>query len=419
MQTQCKAFIAIIHDTRRALKGTATFPVKLRVTFLSILPTGKRHTQKYFPTGFNLTVEDFQKIKGSPRSEDLKLIKGELAKIEQKAIAVCDRYEVITPAVFAADFLNYGSYRTVSDLFSVYESRLHTQNRFGSECAYRNALASLKAYSGKSDILFGELTPEWLREYERWMIERGRSISTVGIYLRCLRAIYKQAVSDRIIGGELYPFGSKRYQIPTSRAFKRALTEAQKDFILLYETADAGRREALDFWMLSYFCYGLNIKDILCLTWDKIVDDVMLVERAKTAVTERDKTVISIPISDEVKDIIRRHGVRSLNPRGFVFPILEHGISALTKFHRVKSFIKRCNKELRLVGEEMGLSFSLTTYSARHTFATVMKNRGVPLRFIKEALGHNSEATTESYLSSFMTEDKIKFAEVLKAKKQA
>jgi integrase/recombinase XerD len=418
MQNLCKPTITLFHDTRRALKD-GSYPVKLRVTFVIITAAGRKHIQKYYATGFSLSVEQWTKVRGVPRTEELRIVKGELAKIEAAAIDVCQNYEVLTPDLFESAYLNYGTYSSVNDLFAEVQEKLKDQGRYGSEMAYRNALASLVSFAGRELILFGELTKEWLEKYEGWMIEKGRSISTIGMYLRALRAIYRLAIDKKVIGQELYPFGSNGYMIPSGKAFKRALTAEQKDALLLYETSDSARREALDFWMLSYYWFGLNMTDLLMLTWDKIVGDVVLVERAKTIRTKRDRTVIKIPVAAEAREILKRRSIRSINAQGYVFPVLEHGITKSVAFNRIKGFIKRCNKFLKPIGEELGLPFKLTTYSARHTFATTLKRKGVPTWFIQQAMGHESEATTENYFGTFLTEEAVEFAAHLSPQKEA
>ena len=76
-------------------------------------------------------------------------------------------------------------------------------------------------------------------------------------------------------------------------------------------------------------------------------------------------------------------------------------------------FIKTINKYMKRIGIEIGYDKPLTTYSARHSYATILKRSGAPLSFISEALGHKSLLTTESYLDSFEDETRRKYAEML------
>ena len=76
-------------------------------------------------------------------------------------------------------------------------------------------------------------------------------------------------------------------------------------------------------------------------------------------------------------------------------------------------FIKTINKYMKRIGTEIGYDKPLTTYAARHSYATILKRSGAPLRFISESLGHKSLLTTESYLDSFEDETRRKYAEML------
>ena len=75
--------------------------------------------------------------------------------------------------------------------------------------------------------------------------------------------------------------------------------------------------------------------------------------------------------------------------------------------------VKTINKYMKRIGEEIGLERKLTTYVARHSFATVLKRSGAPMELISESLGHKSLHTTEAYLDSFEDETRKRFMERL------
>jgi integrase/recombinase XerD len=101
------------------------------------------------------------------------------------------------------------------------------------------------------------------------------------------------------------------------------------------------------------------------------------------------------------------------NEDDYIFPILRKDISELQKQKDKDQFVKTVNKYMKRIGEDIGYDKSLTTYAARHSFATVLKRSGAPTEFISESLGHKSLQTTEAYLDSFEDSSRKKFMESL------
>ena len=118
--------------------------------------------------------------------------------------------------------------------------------------------------------------------------------------------------------------------------------------------------------------------------------------RAKT------KKQISIPLQEKSKEIISNYSADSVNRSGYLFPILsEFHKSEAQVANRLHKVLSKVNKALKLIGQELGLPIKLTTYVARHSFATVLKRAGVSTSIISESLGHSSEKITQIYLDSF------------------
>lgn len=88
-------------------------------------------------------------------------------------------------------------------------------------------------------------------------------------------------------------------------------------------------------------------------------------------------------------------------PEDYIFPLLERGMDLELIEKRISTFIRNTNKALNEIGTDLDLPLKLTTYVARHCFATKQKNNGAPLIYIKEALGHSNITTTQDYFGSF------------------
>ena len=70
---------------------------------------------------------------------------------------------------------------------------------------------------------------------------------------------------------------------------------------------------------------------------------------------------------------------------------------------------------MKEVAKAQGISQPVTTYSARHSFATVLKRSGASTEFISDALGHSNLNTTKNYLASFEDETLQKTTDALTA----
>ncbi|MEJ7820917.1 MAG: tyrosine-type recombinase/integrase, partial [Chitinophagaceae bacterium] len=252
----------------------------------------------------------------------------------------------------------------------------------------------------------------YLKEYEQWMLQQDYSKTTVGIYIRSLRTIFNEAAENKIIKKEkCYPFGKRRYQIPTSRNVKKALKLEDVAKIYRYQPECEQESKAKDFWIFSYLANGINPKDITLLKYKNIEDEYIVFERAKTENTTRSNPkIISVFISEEIKRIITIWGNSDNNPGNYIFPILEHGITPLRQYELIELFIRSINEWMDKIRIKLKIERRVSTYVARHTFSTVMKRSGVSTEFIQEALGYTDIRTTENYLDSFEKEVKKEYA---------
>ena len=246
------------------------------------------------------------------------------------------------------------------------------------------------------------------------MLEKGKSKTTVGIYLRSLRAIFNRASIDK----SLYPFGEGKgkYSIPTGKNIKKALTLEEIASIFHYQPEPGNTKEmARDYWIFIYLCNGLNVKDLCLLKRKNIEGDILKYERAKTKRSKNNAEKIVVSLKPEAKAIIQKWGQPSINNESYVFPHLQKGLSVEREREIIQQLTKTINKYMKLIAKELEINKEVTTYFARHSFATILKNSGASMEFISEALGHSDMKTTKSYLSSFEAETIHKTTDALTA----
>lgn len=394
------------------------FHIKIRLT----RTLDKRTVQKSFCTGIYATADEFQKIIGNPgKDADLQKKQSDLNVIYEKAKEIVRHNPFIDFDTFENQLTSKGGLKDPFSLFRSYIEELDEQGRIGTRDTYKQALSCFQEYVKEKCggvLVFASITDRWLMRWEKWMLERWRTITTVRIYAICLRRIFNLAIKRyKIIPPEMYPFGEgqhdDKYTVPAAQGRKLALTEEQKNRLLKYVTLNSRRRKGVDFWIFSYFCNGMNMADICGLRFKDLADDLVVFDRVKTRFTRRNKKSIVVISRPEIKDIIERWGNKPGKPDDYVFPVLREGLTDAQVKDRVHDFIAEVNLGLKeACREDLNLP-EITTYSARHTYATILKNKGASTAFLKEALGHTDERTTENYLDSFDVETKRKMANLL------
>ena len=213
---------------------------------------------------------------------------------------------------------------------------------------------------------------------------------------------------------EYYPFEKGKYQIPRRRNIKKALRIEEIGAILNFEREEFSKQDmAIDFWILSYLCNGANIRDIVKLRYKDISTDTITFIRAKTERSKKEQEPITVPVIDKISELIEKWGTKPKDPERYVFHVLDYEITVAQEFERVKGFVKKINNNIDTVAKSLGITKKVTTYTARHSFSTVLKRAGASTELIKESLGHSSMQTTENYLDSFENEVKKEFAKKL------
>lgn len=409
-----KPTITYVLDTRTA-KKTGKFPIKLRVTF--------RRQRSYYSLWYDLSKEDY-KCMQNPSSipetattkykKELQAIKAACDKELVKAIGICEQMSDFNIRLFEKRYLGIKK-ETVSlvDYFQEEIANKKARGNIGTASNYESSLKSLQSFY--KNLTFNVIDPAFLHEYEHWMLKKGRSISTVGIYLRPLRAIILRAIEEETIPKELYPFGKRKYQIPATKNVKKALSLQELRLIYNHEaTPNTWLEKAKDFFLFSYFASGMNIKDILQLKNSNIDEDFIRFTRAKTKSTIRNGAQpISVPITPELQTIINRHRNTSLDSDDYLFDILNHDLTPERERAVIKQFTKMVNKYIRVIAEKEGINKPITTYYARHTFATVMLRGGASTEFIGESFGHTNIKTTAAYLAGYDDDNKKKMHSIL------
>lgn len=394
-------FIDVYHPKTDDIRA-----VSIRVTY--------QRRKKYYATKLRLKPSDFKKVMTAKRrSEAENKTYNEILSYQNKAVKIIEDLPIFTFSKFEEMYFeNREATDSVSFAFDKFINELKEENRIGTAVSYECAKGSIETF--KNDLRFADVTPAFLKKYESWMLTNKKSRTTVGIYLRSLRTIFNRASIDK----SLYPFGEGRqkYSIPTGKNIKKALTLEEISKIFQYEAPAKSMAEmAKDYWIFIYLCNGLNVKDLCLLKHKNIQGNVLIYERAKTKRSKNNGEKITVSLKPQAKAIISKWGQLSITPEAYVFPHLQKGMTAETERKTIQQVTKNINKYMKRIAKDLELNKEVTTYFARHSFATVLRNSGASTEFISEALGHSSMKTTQSYLAGFEQETIHKTTDALTA----
>ncbi|WP_287679127.1 site-specific integrase [Bacteroides sp.] len=394
--------VSVLLDTRTVNKE-GTYPVKIKVYF-----QGK---PKYYPTGICMStkeeLEEALESKSKKNIEIQDIIGKELSRILKNVDILVERGTFSFSNLNNMLGKNIGG--TLNEMISAKIKELENEEKFGTSAFYKGTLSLLKRYM-KHDVPINEVTVEWLNGLEKFILKTANQ-TTVAMNMRNIRATMNIAKQVGVIRESDYPFGRGKYQIKEGSGKKKALNKKQLKAIAEYSDGSMTTEFYRDLWLFIYFCNGLNVADLISLKFSDIQNGEISFIRKKTKDRTRDVKRIYAAITPEMYSIINKWG-NDPKKSVYIFPFLKPGDSAWEHEKKKKNLTKLINKRMKMIGEKLNLG-KITTYVARHTYATVLRNEGVPISIISPMLGHSSVTTTEIYLADLESEYRAKNASLL------
>jgi integrase/recombinase XerD len=303
--------------------------------------------------------------------------------------AIKDIVERLTGAVKIAPT------RKLLEFFDDEIERLKSMDRLGYASIHVMTKSRLKSYMNEVDMPFDDIDLNFIRKFEDWMIRKGIAVTTRSIDLRTFRTVWRNAIKEKQCKDTHYPFKDfafSKYNNPKTK--KRAITQEQFQKIASLELEDDKLVNSRNYFLFSYYCRGLNFTDLANLKWTNIIDGNLNYIRAKT------KEQFDFKLHPEAVRILTFYkNMKGNSDDGYIFPILyKRHATVRSKRDRRQKILKRVNKDLKTISEKAKIQKNLTTYVARHTYATTLKAKGVSIEEIGKTLGHDSTKTTEIYL---------------------
>jgi site-specific recombinase XerD len=409
MLTIEKPTITIYHDTRHKKKN-GLYPVKLRVYH--------NYETRFYKTKIDLSETDFTKsyLAEKPRG-DYKTLHDKINAQLVRAIEVADGLPTFSFDKFERRVKRpTGAGNNVLHHYKVIIDALRADSHIGTAINYEYSQKSLvdylKAKAKKSDYLsFDDVTPDFLKGYEHWMLEQGYSRTTIGIYLRPLRAVFNVAIEEENLPKDNYPFGKAKtkYKIPSGRKVKKSLSKPELNLLANHPLPKGSHQlKARDLWLFTYLANGMNIRDLCNLRQKDYNGATIVFYRHKIADTAKDdlKPII-VPVTDRSKAIIEKYGNRKQDPDSYLFPFFTDAKTEEERVRISKNLCRYCNQHVKLLAKEIGINPGISLNWARHSFTSISVRNGQSLEFVQSSLGHQNISTTMSYWDDFEVNQKI------------
>lgn len=234
-------------------------------------------------------------------------------------------------------------------------------------------------------------TKEFLHTYQEHLILSGLKRNTISFYMSTLRSLYHIAVDKKLVKPTYELFaGVFTGSDPTA---KRAIGT---EVIAVLQGADLSDNPRLercrDLFMLSFYLHGMPFVDLARLLKSDVAGEFIVYRRRKTG------SLITVPISTEARVLIDKYASTMADSPYLLSILTLTGERACTQY---ESALHKQNRQLKELAAHLGITQNLTSYVARHSWATIAYHNGVCVSLVSQAMGHQTEEVTRTYLSSF------------------
>jgi integrase len=314
------------------------------------------------------------------------LAKDVVAKLEKEGKA-------ITPTIIRAKILQPKTF----DLF-VFGENLKTellkQGNAGNYKKYRTIINSLKEFVNKSELYFDEIDSDFLSRYQVFLKNEECKQTTIHGYVGRIRSLFNKAIQRGFLEPGSTPFSN--YKIKQGKPSKERLSMEE---IIKIEKLNIVENSLLgcvkDAFLFAFYNAGIRISDILLMTWDNIQDGRLVYTMYKT------NRLHSLVLKEKPLEILEKYKGKT---EKHIFPFLSDRFDysdPMFLHNQIVSKTALINKYLKEIAKKAGISKSITTHTARHSFADIARQKTDNIYNLSKTLGHSSIKVTEAYLASF------------------
>jgi len=382
----------VVLDERRQ-KADGKFPIIFRVTF-------NRSTNSY-ATGISI-CKDHWNFETSlinrfcPNYKELNKNLTNKYLALQKVILQMEDDGEFSFDLFKERLIEKHDARKASLTFLEYSEQLIAEmraiKRVGNAIVYQTAVNRVIQFAGNKKLNFKQIDFNFLDGFKFQLIKEGAKPNTIGNYLRSIRAIYNKAIKAKLIDRSLYPFND--ITIKTEKTAKRAISsDALTELGKVPLKIGSQEWHARNYLVLSFSLIGISFTDAAYLKTHNVSKGRLAYKRRKT---HKHYNIKLSQLSINILSYYKSNGE-------YLLPVLSDKIEedSLESKKIIQQWIKTTNKYLKRLGKQCGIE-NLTTYVARHTWATTAKRLGYSIELIAEAMGHeHGNKITNIYLDNF------------------
>lgn len=334
----------------------------------------------------------------SLRAQSLQLMVQQTGYEMQRAQSLMQRVLLAQPAATVDDLClalkGMLPCPTVFDFLGAAVEQKRQQQRLGTWRTYLNTYRSFKKFRCGADLTFNQLTPTVVESYEAWLTAQRLKQNTIRFYLRTLHTLCSKAQREGLIAGDVKTlFARIRLSFVATR--KRAISESELCLIeRLRLPTDSPLALARDLFMFSFYTRGMSFVDMAFLRKGDLRHGLLSYCRRKT------NQPLYIEWTAVQQAIVSRYVHLTQNTPYLLPIILDCKKNEYAQYQRQ---LENVNRSLKHVGIMVGLKQPLTTYVARHTWASIAQSMNISIAVISAGMGHQSCRTTQVYLSHIET----------------
>ena len=245
---------------------------------------------------------------------------------------------------------------------------------------YHTAVRSFQRFNKKKDIALSEITKRKIAQYVLWLKDNGVGNNTISCYLRSLRAIYNKGVAWYDVCNK-HPF--RDVFMGNEQTTKTSLNSEDIKRLYGLELPEGSFVEfARDLFLFSFCAMGMPPIDLFHLRYSQVKGNEIVYRRCKTG------NKVVVPINEQMRKLMDKYREEGSD---HIFPRLGGS-------RKYRSFLSQYNRALKLLAAKANMECSLSSYTPRHSWASIANEKGVPVGIISQALGHSNISTTQHYL---------------------
>ncbi len=311
---------------------------------------------------------------------DIKRLESIINHLENKRIR-CSADDIVST------FLNKANEQSLFNFMRGIIAQLKQMGKQRTSETYRATLNSFMQFREDKDLLLDEINSDMMLMYEAYLRNKGITKNSSSFYMRILRAVYNRAV-EKELTQQRFPF--KHVYTGIDKTVKRAIPlKAIKQIknldLSLNQSADFAR----DMFLFSFYTRGMSFIDMAYLKKKDLANGILTYRRRKTG------QQLFIKWERCMQEIVDKYDTMG---NCYLLPIIK--VPNINERKQYENTLRLVNNKLKDIAKIIHLQIPLSTYVARHAWASIAKSKNIPISVISEGMGHDSEMTTQIYLSS-------------------